>query len=619
MTKGSLSPVILSLLLALFSLSLSADDFSDDGPEEVQDLRYGVVLYHFFQQSYFDALTEVMVGETRSDMPYHQQSAKLLRAGMSLSYGMSDEAEIIFSELLSTLNREVDRDRAWFYLGKLYYLRGERDKAKAVFARIVTELPRLLQEEKLFLTARIQLANGDESGAGETIARLPKTSPWLAYYYFNLGSRQTLSGHWRDGVSSFKKIDTLKLMDEEGAALRDKAYTASGFSYLGGAEYDLAIEDFLKVRLESPLVEKALLGYGWAAAQQNDFERALAPWQTLSQRSLMSASVQESLLAIPYVYEKLGAQAGALTEYQRAVTAFDNELKSLAEAIAVFNDLPLVEVIADDVGLGADWIMGHDYLPINQQAPYLSHLIAQDYFQTAVKDLSDLTRMRQYLAQSATRIAAMETVLETQNQVWTDNLSQSQREQYRQKYDVLVATRSEMQALKIGDKQDTAGLALLSSEEVELWSVVSHAEGVVEQLLSANYDVSEEYEQLHLYRGILIWQAAEQESERRWEFEKELVEIDEILAQTRQHLQQLEGLSEHRYDDQFAGEIAGLKYRVLIQQQTVNTAIADSEKEIRQLAIVELENQQQRLSYYLGQAKLAVARLYDLGSEGAGQ
>jgi len=609
-------PTLFFLLVTVsFSLPIQADDVSPDNPQEVQDLRYGVVLYHFFQQSYFEALTEVMVGEMRSDLPYHQRSAKLLRGGMSLSYGMSHEAEAIFSELLTTLDQQADKDRAWFYLGKLYYLRGEKDQARAVFSRIAGHLSLPLEHEKIFLVANIQLANGALDDAETTIASLPASSPWLAYYYFNRGSGQTLSGHWRDGVNSFQKVGALKIGDDEIAALRDKAYTASGFARLGGAEYELAIADLKKVRLESPLVEQALLGYGWAAAQQNDFEKALSPWQMLSKRSLMSASVQESLLAIPYAYEKLGAQGSALLEYQRAVAVFDQELIKLDEAIQVFIDLPLVEVIAADAGLGADWIMGRDYLPINRQAPYLSHLVAQDYFQMAVKDLSDLTKMRQYLSDSATRIAAMETVLDTQNHLWNEKLNQSQREQYRQRYTQLVATRSRLQALKTSAAKDRSGFMYLSEPQSELWDIVSHAETIAEKLLSTNHDVSEAYEQLQLYRGLLIWQAAEQESERRWMVDKELVEVDTLLVDTRQYLQRLEGLSERRYDDQFAGRIAELTSRLLIQQQSVELAIAASEKGIRELAIVELENQQLRLSFYIGQAKLAVARLYDLGSE----
>lgn len=609
--------ILLLLLVSTISYASANDDGRDTtgAPSEVQDLRYGVILYHFFQQSYFDAITESMVGETRNDMPNHKNAGKLLRGGMSLSYGMGGEAEDIFNELLSTELDQSKRDRAWFYLGKLYYQRGDRSASEAVLRKVEGQMSSALHQELIYMRANLRLAAGDVAVASSLISQLPSSSPWLAYYLFNQGSRQTLAGHWREGVDSFRQLANLGIAGEEARSLADKAFIASGYSHLGAGENKAAIDDFLQVRLESPLVDKALLGYGWAAAQQEDFKTALAPWQKLSKRSIMASSVQESLLAVPFAYEKLGARSSALQQYQHAVTIFEGELTKLNEAIQVYSDMPLVDVIGSQEQLGGDWITGVDYLPINDQAPYLSHLIAEDFFQTAVKDLSDLIKIRDYLSESETRLSAMQGVLDVQQRVWEESLSQSQRSQYRQQYSDILATKNRLIDMKNMAQKEADGLRFLTAEEKELWDIVDHAADIVTQLQAANKQVENEESQLKLFRGLLLWQAAEAESERSWELKKQLEELDQLLVDTEQRLQRLEQLTSNRYEAEFSGRVSDLQAQLRLQQLQTSDGISRAESEIRALAIDELENQHQRLSYYLGQAKLSIARLYDLGSE----
>jgi hypothetical protein len=79
-------------------------------------------------------------------------------------------------------------------------------------------------------------------------------------------------------------------------------------------------------------------------------------------------------------------------------------------------------------------------------------------------------------------------------------------------------------------------------------------------------------------------------------------------------LQRVEQAILNRQQSNFSPRIAGLGVRLGEYQTRVDSSLAQAETRIRTLAVSELEQQQQRLSYYLGQAKLAIARLYDRGS-----
>ena len=62
------------------SLSLSSMGANASGP--VQSLDYGVALFHFYQQDYFDSISELMVGQQQQRLGPHAQGAELLRGGV---------------------------------------------------------------------------------------------------------------------------------------------------------------------------------------------------------------------------------------------------------------------------------------------------------------------------------------------------------------------------------------------------------------------------------------------------------------------------------------------------------------------------------------------------------
>ena len=77
------------------------------------------------------------------------------------------------------------------------------------------------------------------------------------------------------------------------------------------------------MRLSSLQANKALLGYGWAAAELKNPKQALVPWTELAQRDPSDAAVLEARIAVPYAYAELGARGQALERYNEAIAAFD--------------------------------------------------------------------------------------------------------------------------------------------------------------------------------------------------------------------------------------------------------------------------------------------------------
>jgi hypothetical protein len=612
MMKGkrrSIGAALLTGWLVVSGAAVGAED--SELPRSVQDLRYGVALYDFFQDNYFQALTELMLGEQKQDMPHHAEFASLLRGGISLSYGMDEQARSIFNELLAQHPKPAVRDRAWFYLGKSFYQRGDYSGAADLLARSGETLPTELAQEREYLALNIELKKGNsiDVAAPDDDAM----SPWLPYLLYNLGVSQASRNDTVSAAATLARLAELPLSEDEHKALRDRAFAAAGYNYLNAKDSDQAVAVLSRVRLNSPLADKALLGYGWAHAQRNDFAGALRPWQTLVQKSVLLPAVQEGLLAVPYAYEQLNAPAQALEEYARAEQLLLREIERVEAAQQTLQTVSLLGLWVEE-DAQHQWLSRNAELPVVPKLPYLEQLLARNDIQEIIRDMRDLRQLETHLGEWVDRLDALFTAQSLQHQRRRQLLQDRPDQQLLRQYEQLMARRDTMSSLIDTAAKSGNGAPMMDAAQLAASQRLERVRRNIDALRTAGRNVDEEEAKYARLRGALLWQVQDQFAIRRWELVKQTRALDTALADGQRGQARLNALVERARQPEQGERIHALLQRVEKLLVGIRSAQANGELTLRRLAVAEMQQQRERLQLYLGKSRLAMARLYDKGA-----
>src|SRR5258706_15302508 len=291
----------------------------------VQDLHYGDVLFRFYSGDDFEALTRLEAYEHWHRMPHHEQDAALLAGGLYLSVGMHNEAGRRFETLLPDQVPAGLRNRAWFYLAKVWYARGYYDRSEQSLGHISGDLTPALEAERQHLLVNVLMRQNRFDEAEARLAHWQGPPGWMAYARFNLGVALGPQNRKDEAAPVLTAAGTMPVTGSELLALRDKANLALGYTWLQAHNPAAARDAPRGVRPTGPHSTRALLGVGWAQAALGNYREALTPWTELHNRNLLDAAVQESYLAVPYAYGKLNANAQAAEFYESAINSFDQE------------------------------------------------------------------------------------------------------------------------------------------------------------------------------------------------------------------------------------------------------------------------------------------------------
>jgi hypothetical protein len=607
--RGRVARVILACALAAAWLaSARAED-----RHVVKDPHFGEVLYYFFQENYFSALSKLMVAQHFGRVPHHDQEAELLRGGMLLSYGMDQEAARIFQALIDSGASPSVRDRAWFHLAKIRYQRGYVDEAEYAMGRVRGPLPGDLENERLVLHAVLLMRRKQY---GEAILMLKKTSSqsgWAAYGRYNTGVALIQAGLREGGVALLDELGRSPARGEELTALRDKANVALAYAFLQGDAPAKAEPYLRRVRLNGLMSTKALLGLGWAHAALNEYDRALVPWMELADRSMTDAAVQESMLAVPFAFGKLGAYRQSLERYERALDAYTGEIARLDESIAAIRRGALVaNILRDNPGEESGWFWRVRRVPDTPEGRYLMDLLASNDFQEGLKNYRDLDFLSRELDAWAKNIAIYRDMLAVRRQAFAERLPRTIAGQRALHLERLRAGYlGEAQRLaRIESEEDAEALA--GEKERALASRLERVHAGLDRIADpAERDAARE--KYRVLRGLLTWDLSAQYSTRLRNENKALQDAGRLISEAearRDELLRAQAQAPASFDE-FERRIGELGARLGREQADVRAAARAQEDYLAELAVAQLARQRDQMTAYIAQARFAVAQIYD--------
>lgn len=600
------------LALSFFTMVVGAAE-----RREVKEPFYGEVLFYFYQQKYFSALSHLMTSQQFDRLGQHSDDAELLRGGMLLSYGQHVEAGRIFDRLMEKGVTPALRDRIWFFLAKIRYQRGYLEEAEQALARIENNLPGELEDERRILDATLLMSRQEYRKAAERLEGLNTKSSWSHYGRYNLGVALVKAGEPNKGIALLEQVGRLKTQDPELMALRDKANVALGFTYLQDGWPELARGYLERVRLTGLLSNKALLGMGWAYSARDDQERALVHWNELQNRNRLDAAVQESILAVPYALGKLGAYRQSLAKYEEAIDLYTNETNQLEASIGAIRAGKLgALLLQEDTAEERGWFWKLEHLPDAPESRYLEHLLAGHDFQEALKNYRDLRFVQARLEQWASDIAIYGDMLSTRRTGFTNRLPQVLQSRRVQDLPKLKSKREALAQALMRIENEASTDALATPKEQEQLARLER----IRERLRRRVDTSEEsQERFRRLQGLLTWNMAVDFKARQWEARKSLNELDSLLQESDSRRVALERAQRETpsHFREFGERIEALAPRIQRLRARAQELARAQENYLGELAIAELRQQQERLATYLTQARFAVAQTYDRSSDGA--
>lgn len=622
---------------------------------------YQQVLYEYYQGNFSLALTQIAILEQKfpnglTQIPDflsgYQVEPELLKGGISLAYGLDNQAADIFLRLLKN-NIEPDVTAySWLLLGKTYYQKRQFTDAAQALQQIKQDsadefFEPSTRDNWLYMQSQLHgflLGQGSDGTDIQWLEQLSENAIYRDYVQYNqalallqkgenqqaISSLSSLTNNdrsfvsrWMDWADPIFSANDEQDIEAERDAIRDRANLTLGYTLLQNGDPHEAYRVFENIRTDGLDAEAALLGYGWAAAKKDELQTALAIWQRLINMSQNSEYTLESYLASAYAFEKAFAPRQSLQVLQLGLDRFKQALVDLNKAEKQVNQrqfiLDLLPNIANQQRADEDGSLSLNVKgrPFNTAQLFDSVSVSNEFRAglTALEQNRDLQqqllnwqqRMQQYHLmldeRQVERLKRAKHILQ--------NRTLEQLPELQAKRDVIA------QIIDIAKNQQD-GHVFMSLESQQWLDRVKRSEkrlAIIAQLKKQldQPPLADSYQRrVERVAGRLVWQASEAFSANQWQAQKELNQLDAEITKAQLRQQQL--LKQLAAKPDFAEQ----RLRVSALAQRISTEIVKSNG-LQDALVGQLSDtfnqfiqaHKQKVSYYILQAQLAMVRLND--------
>ncbi|WP_419810400.1 hypothetical protein [Bacterioplanoides sp.] len=632
----------LSHLLLCLAFSLLLSPWANATNDDMRLLR-GAFYFSYLDEDYAAALhylerwreQEGAVEGSSTDLTAagFALESQVMEAAIYLALGMEHRAQALYRQVEQS-GSQASGD-AWFHLARRWMELSRWQDAENSITRALTLSDSLNPEylqQALFIQSSSR-SHQDKIAQSVLSEQMDSTGIWAGLARYNrILAGMRLNAKSRDLEKWIAvAVADLSSDDYETQSLRDRILLIAGIYALDAGKHRRAERYFKEISQNTVFTAPGLLHYGWTLVEQWKYQQAMQPWRILQQRfNNFHPAVMESILGVPHALELLNATTQSLKTYE----VVEGRLQQMLSQLRAVNQRPVINDWMDNwltqspvsrvennaTAFGA----GHPQwgwlnqttadLPDHQLTRILQPVLDDARFNQRIAQLRDLQQLQQQLNQQNNQLQLWQAVV-TERQQRLQKLGGEQLlQQLAQRQQQLLAQVQQMQqALNAEDDKVFAYASAADQKNIGHLAAVIPAVEYLQQVNDPTRDLQPYKERWRRVRGVQLWNIYQDQPQRRWQ-------TQQSFWQLRKNSEQLSGQLANSHTalawansswQGFPQQLSQARQQLAQQQQQV--ALLDQQQREQLAAQVQhyLTDLDGRLSDYLAQSRLSIARLYD--------